>query len=79
MKVRVRLYASFRRYLGDLQAGTPVEIELPEGSTLRDLAQVLKLPVDEVKVCFINGIISELDQPLHENEEVGMFPPIGGG
>lgn len=76
MKLKVKLFASLSR--GRL-SGTPFEVELPDGKTLADLVQILELPVDEVKICFINGRICELDNLLMDGDEVGIFPPVGGG
>lgn len=79
MKIKVKLFATLRPYLGNVRAGTPVELDIPEASTMGSLADLLKLPPDDVKICFVNGCIVEPDQVLHEGDEVGIFPPIGGG
>jgi len=79
MKIKLKLFATLSKYLGDQLAGTQAEIELPQGSTLADLAELVKLPPDEVKICFVNGIICGLEKELHHGDEVGIFPPIGGG
>jgi len=39
----------------------------------------LNLPREEVKVAFVNGRTRPLDWPLQPEDEVGIFPPIGGG
>ncbi len=59
--------------------GTPFEIELPEGSTLQDVVAHLNLPEEEVKITFVNGIIQEMDCELKSGDEIGIFPPVGGG
>lgn len=79
MKIKLKLFASLRKFLPDAPIGEAVEIEVPENSTLGELASQLNLPPEEVKICFINGIICELDHHLNEGDEVGIFPPIGGG
>ncbi len=79
MKVQLKVFATLRKYLEDTPLGQGVEVELPAGSTIADLAERFRIPKDELKICFINGIICELDHPLIEGDEVGMFPPIGGG
>ena len=79
MKIKVKLFANLRQYLPGAPIGEAVEIDVPEQSTLGELAAQLKLPPDEVKICFVNGIICELDQKLNAGDEVGIFPPIGGG
>lgn len=79
MKIKVKLYATLRPYLGDLPSGTPVEMDVPVGLTMGALVEQLKLPLEEVKICFVNGRAVELDQVLEEGGEIGIFPPIGGG
>ncbi len=79
MHVKVKLYAMLRRYAGDGQAGSPTDVELPEGATLQALLELLRIPPREARITFVNGIIEELDCSLKDGDEVGMFPPIGGG
>jgi len=79
LKIKLKLFANLRQYLPGATIGEAVEVEIPEQFTLGELAALLKLPPDEVKICFINGIICELDQKINAGDEVGIFPPIGGG
>lgn len=79
MKIKLKLFANLRQFLPGVMVGEAVEVDLPMPFTLGDLATRLKLPPDQVKICFVNGIICELDQELNDGDEVGIFPPIGGG
>ncbi len=79
MQVQVRLYASLSRYYGNVAAGVPFVIELPESATIVDLVNRLKLPPEEVKVFFVGGRARPLDWLLKPGDEVGIFPLIGGG
>ncbi len=79
MKVKVKLYATFSRYHPGTLAGTPFEVELPEGSTLKDLINQLEIPESEVKVCFVNARVQDMEAPLNDGDDVGIFPPVGGG
>lgn len=79
MRVRVKLYASLRKYAPDGSSGSAFEVELPEGATLEELVRGLNIPPDEARIAFINGLICELDHPLKSGDEVGLFPPIAGG
>lgn len=79
MHVTVKLFATLNRYGGGVRAGVPLKIELSEGSTLLDLIDHLKIPPEETRVLFVNGIIQEADYKLKNGDEVGLFPPIGGG
>jgi molybdopterin converting factor small subunit len=79
MKITVKLYATLSRYNQGKRAGTPLEMELPEESTLQNLIGQLKIPLEETRITFVNGIIQEPEYRLNDGDEVGIFPPIGGG
>ncbi len=80
MKIKVKLFATLTAFAphGE-RAGEPFEVELPENSDIADLWQHLNIPAEEVKVSFVNGIARSQYYILHEGDEVGIFPPIGGG
>jgi len=79
MRVWVRLYATLRAYLPEAGSGGKTTVELPEKATVGDLVKQLGLPSDEVKVTFVNGRARSPDWVLQPEDEVGVFPPIGGG
>jgi molybdopterin converting factor small subunit len=79
MQVRVKLYATLTRYLSNTGPGIPVEVEIPDGATVGDLVNALKLPREEVKLFFVKGRARSIDWPLEPGDEVGIFPLIGGG
>lgn len=79
MQVTVKLFATLTRYGQGERAGTPFTIELSENAKLYDLIKLLKIPSEETRITFVNGIIKESDYGLKNGDEVGIFPPIGGG
>jgi molybdopterin synthase sulfur carrier subunit len=79
MQVTVKLFATLTRYGRGERAGTPFIIELSEGASLHDLVSQLQIPTEETRVMFVNGIIQESGYSLKDGDEVGLFPPIGGG
>jgi molybdopterin converting factor small subunit len=79
MQVRVKLYATLSRYFSNAAPGIPSEIEVPNGATVADLVDWLKLPREEVKLFFVKGRARPIDWPLEPGDEVGIFPLIGGG
>jgi molybdopterin synthase sulfur carrier subunit len=79
MQVTVKLFATLTRYGKGQRAGTPFFIELSENATLHDLISQLQIPPEETRVLFVNGIIQESGYRLKDSDEVGIFPPIGGG
>lgn len=79
MRVHVKLFATLSRLVPGNTSGTLFEVQLPAGATVAALVSHLKLPVDEVKVVFVNGRARPADWVLNLDDEVGMFPPVGGG
>ena len=80
MLIKVKLFATLRRFapVSGLP-GTPFEVDMPPGATIGQLAQLLQLPPEETKVAFVNGRAQELDFVLSPGDELGIFPPVGGG
>jgi molybdopterin converting factor small subunit len=88
MKVHVKLFATLAQSVSGpilehhpkgIRPGTLLEVKLPKGSTLDDLVAHMGLPREELKLTFVNGRAQELDYRLDPGDEVGLFPPIGGG
>jgi molybdopterin converting factor small subunit len=79
MVVTVKLFASLSRFAPGGLPGTPFELEIPPSTSLRQLADRLSIPVEEMKVAFVNGLICDLEQSLKSGDEIGFFPPVGGG
>ena len=79
INIRVKLFAALCRYSDNAAPGIPFEMELPEGTTVADLVNQLKLPLEEVKVFFVNGRARPPDWVLNSNDEVGIFPLVAGG
>ncbi len=76
---RVRLFATLRRHYPHLGIGEAMPVELPDGATVGQLIEHLRLPADEVKVTFVNGIVRGEEHALSDGDKVGVFPPVGGG
>jgi molybdopterin converting factor small subunit len=79
MRVHVKLFATLCQYFSNAEPGIPFEMEIPEGATVADIVNQLKLPQEEVKVFFVNGRARSKDWPLASGDEVGIFPLIAGG
>lgn len=79
MPLQVFLAATLRKYLPGYDAGTGHSMEVLEGTVVRDVAQNLGIPEEEVKIVMVNGIGAKLDTLLKGDERVALFPPVGGG
>ena len=54
-------------------------MEVKEGATIKSLVQQLKVPREDIKVVFLNGIHARDDDILKEGDRVGIFPAVAGG
>jgi molybdopterin converting factor small subunit len=79
VKVYVKLYALLRKHHPGPNRSVPLEVELPDGASVADLAPVLDLPRDLVRSVFINQEAVELDTRLKDGDQIGLFPPVVGG
>jgi molybdopterin synthase sulfur carrier subunit len=79
MQVTVKLFATLARFSPGELAAIPFEMNIPDSATVKDLVDRLGIPPEEAKISFINGHIRDLDWILKQDDEVGIFPPIGGG
>ncbi|MDY7077642.1 MAG: MoaD/ThiS family protein [Chloroflexota bacterium] len=79
MVVHVKLFATLRRQFPDLGIGESMPVELPDGATIDQLIEHLRLPAKEVKIVFVNGIVREGEHVLAKGDEMGIFPSVGGG
>lgn len=79
MRLYVKLFASLSRYVDNVEPGIPFEIHMPKGATVLDVVNCLRVPYDEVKVCFVKGRIRSIEWLLNDDDEIGIFPLIAGG
>ncbi len=79
MKVEVRLFASFTQYLPEGAEDHKVVMELDEGTTTKQVLERLGVPLDNVKLVFVNSVHAGLEDVLHEGDRMGAFPPVAGG
>lgn len=79
MEVKVKLFATLGQYAPDGQSAKPFVVEVEQGATLNTLFDKLDIPEESVRVKFVNGRARKEDYILQPDDEVGFFPPIGGG
>jgi len=79
MHIEVAVFATLRRYLPDLKLGQTRSLEIRQGTTARQVAEQLGLPVDEVQVVMRNHAHASLDDVLDEDDRLVFIPLIDGG
>jgi molybdopterin converting factor small subunit len=76
MRVKVKLLSMFATHAREDAEGLT---EVPEGATVRTLAESLGLPLDLVRIIAVNGQQVDLAEPLSDGDSVYIFPPAFGG
>jgi sulfur-carrier protein len=79
MKVEVRLFATLRPYLPPGAQGDAITFDMPEGATVRDVVELLKIPGEVDCLTVVNGRDATPELVLAPGDEVTMFPPLAGG
>jgi molybdopterin converting factor subunit 1 len=81
VKIRVRLFASFREATG---SGT-LAWDAPAGATVADVVAALRAeyprlgPASEKALLAVNQEYVGADFRLHDGDELALIPPVSGG
>jgi len=79
MKVRVKLIANYREHLPPEAKNGVVDLDVAEGTTVREVLLPFGVPLDDASVIVLNGRTVELDTPLAPGDTVSAFSAIAGG
>lgn len=81
MKVKVRLYGTLSRKVPGYQQSQGIEVEVPEGATVKELLSLLQIPAvgSEKAVVAIDGRIRKANDEIPSNARAEIFEPMHGG
>jgi molybdopterin converting factor small subunit len=79
VKVEVRLFATLASFLPADGRDGSAELEIPEGSTVTEVARCLGIPPDLARVVLVNGRDIGPEARLAARDVVTIFPPLAGG
>jgi sulfur carrier protein ThiS len=79
MKVRVRLFGTFRQRFAAYQHGQGMEVEIPEEATVKDLLTLLDLSGSRGAVVIVEGRVLKADDRLQPGAPVDIMQAMGGG
>jgi molybdopterin converting factor small subunit len=79
VRVEVRLFATLRQYLPSESRNESAVLDVPDGSSTRDVTRRLGIPVDLERVVLVNGRDTDPDAPLTPHDVITLFPPLAGG
>ena len=79
--VDAKLFASLRNRAPEHDDWTqPIRVPLDDGSaTVGDLLAHFDVKFPQAIVAVVNGTRRKTDWQLEDGDEVGLFPPVGGG
>jgi len=74
VKIRIKLYGVFRidRFKEEIR-------DYPPGTTVRGVAEALRLPGQLLGTVLINGVHAGLDDLLQDGDALSLLPILGGG
>ncbi|WP_319760713.1 MoaD/ThiS family protein [Maridesulfovibrio sp.] len=75
MKITLLCYATFAVKCPENSDAYPIA----EGDTVSDVLRKVEIPIEEVKIVFVNGVSCKFDTKLNDGDRVGVFPAVGGG
>jgi len=75
LKVNVKLFATVRKF----SQKDNLEINIEEGSRVKDLLSQIGIPQDEPLLVIVNEYTQGKETPLQEGDTLCLFPIIAGG
>jgi sulfur carrier protein ThiS len=79
MKVRVKLFGTLSQGFPGYQHSQGMEVEIPEGATVKDLLTLLEISESRGAVVIVEGRILKADDELRRGVPVNVMQAIGGG
>ena len=79
MQVHVKLIATYIQHLPPGTEGNIATIDVPAGSTVKEIMTPFGIPLDDSSVIVLNGLTVDLDTPVSEGDTISAFSAIAGG
>lgn len=73
--IQINLYATLKEFTPEASREYPIIT----GTSVKKLLEDLKVPMDQVKLIFIDSKKADINETLQGGERVGIFPAVGGG
>ena len=79
MKVRVKLYGALSQHFPGYRHSQGIEVEIPDGATVKDLLALLEISESQAAVVAMEGRILKAGDKMGCRAHVHVFQPIHGG
>jgi len=77
MRIRVELFLHLKKHAPSQDS--PLDLEVPAGSTVGSALSRLGIPENTEKVVLVDGRVRDFSYALDEGETLTVFPPLEGG
>ena len=79
MKVKVKLYGTLSLHVPEYKPSQGIEVEIPDGATVKDLLAHLKNLETRGAVVIANGRVLKADDKVQDGSSLDVFQSIQGG
>jgi len=79
MQVKVKLYGTLSQRFPDYQLAQGIEVEIPDGATVKDLLALLEISEPRSAIVIVNSRIFKADDEMEGGVPVNVFQAIRGG
>ena len=79
MKVRVKLYGTLSQGFPGYQHSQGIEVEIPDGATVKDLLALLEISESRRAVVIAEGRVLKADDRMQPGVPVSILQTISGG
>ena len=79
MKMRVKLYGTLSQRFPGYQHSQGIEVEIPDGATVKDLLALLEISESQGAAVIIGGRVLKADDEMPHGVPVNVLQVISGG
>jgi sulfur carrier protein ThiS len=79
MQVRVKLLGILPSYYAGSYTEAGLNLDIPTGSTINDLVEVVGIPRERIAIVTINDVLAKADHPVPENGVIKLMHRLAGG
>jgi sulfur carrier protein ThiS len=79
LKIQVKVFGTLQGMLPEYDGRNPLDLEVPDHTTVAEMIGHLKLPRDDHFSVIVNGDIKKPGDLLQPGDAVSIFIPVAGG
>jgi len=77
--VRVKLLGTLPSYYPGIYPAAGIDLDIPAGSTIENLVEILGVPRERVSIVTINNLLAKAGDRIPANGLVKLMQPLAGG